>query len=281
METVLIGRTETATITRDGPVVIIGERINPTGKKRLAEALRARDMGYVRREAIAQVEQGALVVDVNVGTTGVDEAEVLPLAVKTVAEAVEVPICIDSAHEKALPAALALCPGKPLVNSVNGEEASLARVLPLVKEHGAAVIGLTMDDDGIPDNAPQRLAIADKIVNRAAQQGIPLEDVIIDCLALTVGADHHAARVTLETIRLVREKLGVNIALGASNVSFGLPERERINDIFVAMAVVAGLTCAIVDPAKARQGILITDLLMGHDEYAMNYLSWYRAQQKK
>ncbi len=277
MKTILKGTAQTVTIERGRPTVIIGERINPTGRKRLAEALLNEDMEFVCREAVKQVEDGASIIDVNVGASGVDEEKLLPMAVQAVAEAVDVPISIDSTHPRALPAALKVCPGRPLVNSVNGEEASLERVLPLVREHGVAVIGLTMDDEGIPDNADARLAIAHKIVNRAAQLGIPTEDVIIDCLALTVGADHRAAIVTLETIQKVVKEMGVNVALGASNVSFGLPDREIINDIFIAMAILAGVSCPIVHPAKARRAILIADLLLGRDEFAMNYLTYYRA----
>jgi len=203
-----------------------------------------------------------------------------------VMETVDVPIAIDTADGEALAAALAthkeLNPdGKPLVNSVNGEEASLKRVLPLVAEYGTAVIGLAMDDDGIPPTAEGRLAVATKIVERAGQLGIPPENILIDCLALTVGADSQAGWVTLEAIRLVKEKLGVNLALGASNVSFGLPEREIINGVFLAMAIERGLNCPIVDAAKVRHYILAADLALGRDDYAMRYLKGYRQRQKQ
>jgi len=281
MKTVLEGRTKTVTIERGGPTIIIGERINPTGRKRLGEALLAGDMDYVRNEALKQVEDGADVIDINVGVAGGDEDKLLPMAVQAVSEVIDCPICIDSPHPTALPKALAICPGRPLINSVNGEEASLARVLPLVKEFNTAVIGLTMDDEGIPTTAEKRFAIAEKIVNRAAQLGIPAESIVIDCLALTVGADHQAALVTLETIRRVSAELGVNIALGASNVSFGLPDRETINELFLAMAIQAGLTCAIVHPGKAKRGIMVVDMLLGRDEFAMKYIKYHRAQEKK
>jgi 5-methyltetrahydrofolate--homocysteine methyltransferase len=212
---------------------------------------------------------------------GGDEDQLLPMAVKVVSEAVDCPICIDSPHPTALPAALEICPGRPLINSVNGEEESLKRVLPLVKQFNTAVIGLTMDDEGIPTTADKRFAIAEKIVNRAAQAGIPAEDIIIDCLALTVGADHKAALVTLETIGRVSQELGVNVGLGASNVSFGLPNRESINEIFVAMAIQAGMTCAIVHPGKAKRGILIADMLLARDEFGMNYIKYHRQQEKR
>lgn len=281
MQTVLRGPSSEIIISPDKPIVMIGERINPTGRKKLGEALLSGDMDYVRNEAIKQVEDGADVIDINVGVAGGDEEKLLPMAVQAVSEVIDCPICIDSPHPTALPKALAICPGRPLINSVNGEEASLARVLPLVKEFNTAVIGLTMDAEGIPTTAEKRFAIAEKIVNRAAQLGIPAESIVIDCLALTVGADHQAALVTLETIRRVSAELGVNIALGASNVSFGLPDRETINELFLAMAIQAGLTCAIVHPGKAKRGIMVVDMLLGRDEFAMNYIKYHRAQEKK
>jgi 5-methyltetrahydrofolate--homocysteine methyltransferase len=267
--------------------VLIGERINPTGKKRLAAALSEGNLDIVRTEAEAQVEAGADVLDVNVGATGVDEVDLLPQAVRLVMETVKTPVCIDSANPEALRAALAvhkeLAPeGKPLVNSVNGEQASLERVLPLVAEYKTAVIGLAMDEDGIPPTSEKRLAVACKIVERAEAMGISREDVVIDCLALTVGADDsQAGRITLETIRMVREELGVNMTLGSSNVSFGLPEREVVNWAFLAMAIQNGVNCPIVDAAKVRQAILATDLLLGRDEYAMRYIKAYKKRRKK
>jgi 5-methyltetrahydrofolate--homocysteine methyltransferase len=194
-------------------------------------------------------------------------------------------VAIDTADGKALAAALALHKevnpdGRPLINSVNGEEASLERVLPLVAEYGTAVIGLCMDDDGIPATPEERLAVAKKIVERAAGHGIPREDILIDCLALTVGADSQAGWVTLEAIRIVREELGVNLALGASNVSFGLPDRETLNGAFLAMAIDRGLNCPIVDAAKVAHYIQAADLALGRDEYAMRYLKAYRKRQK-
>jgi 5-methyltetrahydrofolate--homocysteine methyltransferase len=267
-------------IQPDALTVIIGERINPTGRKKLAAALVAGDLEYVRREAIAQVREGAHVIDVNVGAAGVDEVDLLPKAVLAVAEVVDVPICIDSSSVEAIEAALAVCPGRPLVNSVNGEEEKLARILPLVKKYNAAVIGLTMDDKGIPNDPHARLAIAKKIVDRAEAIGIAREDVIIDCLALTMGADSKAGLVTLKTIELVRKELGNNITLGASNASFGLPEREVINAGFLAMAVYAGMNCPIVNPRKSRLALAVADLVLGRDDYAMNYLRAYRELQK-
>ena len=274
MRTVLEGTRRKVMVDTGGPFVMIGERINPSGRKRLAESLTQEEMSLVREEALAQAEAGVHIIDVNVSAADVDEERILPLAVRTVAEAVDVPICIDTADRAALSAALAVCPGKPLVNSVTGEEASLEAVLPLVKERGCAVIGLCMDEKGIPKEAQRRLEIGKKIVAAAEAYGIPPEDVIIDPLAMTVGVDQTAGVVTLEAISLIRLNLGVNITLGGSNISFGLPERSLINRSFLAMAMAAGLTCAIVDPldVEIRKTIAVCDLLMGRDEYAIRFL---------
>jgi 5-methyltetrahydrofolate--homocysteine methyltransferase len=286
METVLKSAKTSVTISPDRPTVFIGERINPTGKKRLAATLVEGDLSVVRKEAEEQVEAGADVLDVNVGAAGVDEVDLLPKAVRLVMETVDVPVCIDSADAEAVRAALSvhreLAPeGKPLINSVNGEEERLEEILPLVAEYKAAVIGLTMDDDGISSDPKKRLEIASKIVNRAGAMGIPREDIIVDCLALTVGADSQAAAITLEAMRMVREELGVNLTLGASNVSFGLPDREVINWAFLAMAIQSGLNCPIVDTAKVRATILAADLLLGRDDYAMRYIKAFKKRSKK
>lgn len=285
METRLKGTGKPVIIADGRPTAVLGERINPTGKKKLAAALSAGDLEIVRQEALAQVAAGADLLDVNVGAAGVDEVSMLPRVVRLVMDTVSVPVVIDTPDGQALAAALAahkkLNPdGKPLVNSVNGEEASLDRVLPLVAEYGAAVIGLCMDAQGIPATPELRLAVAAKIVERAEAIGIPRQDVMIDCLAMTVGADTQAARTTLEAIRLVKAELGVLIALGASNVSFGLPEREVLNGAFLAMAIAAGLNCAIVDAAKVRPFILAADLVLGRDDYAMRYIKAFRQRSK-
>jgi len=285
METVLRSATKTVTIGPGRPTVLIGERINPTGKKRLSAALQTGDLNIIKKEALAQVEAGADVLDVNVGAAGVDQVDLLPKAIRLVMETVDVPVAIDTPDTEALAAALSahreLAPeGKVLVNSVNGEEQRLGEVLPLVEEYGAAVIGLCMDDDGIPNDPQRRLDIARKIVERAEAAGIPREDLLIDCLALTVGADHTAAQVTLETIRLVREELGVNMTLGASNVSFGLPEREVVNHAFLAMTIQAGLNSGIVNVVKVRSAVLAADLLLGRDPYGGRYIKAYRKRQQ-
>ena len=280
MRTMLSGAGKTVTIGSGLPTAIIGERINPTGKKRLAAALAAGDFDLVREMAQAQVAAGADVLDVNVGIAGGDEVTLLVRAVQAVAEVVDVPLCIDTANPQALEAALQVAPGRPLVNSVNGEEKSFGRILPLVKKYGAAVIALPMDEHGIPKDATTRLQIATKLVECAESYGIPRQDVIIDGLVLTVGAEPQSGHVTLETVRLVREKLGVNIILGASNVSFGLPDRQLINQTFLAMAIAAGMSCAILDPASMCGPVRASDLLLGHDEYASRYIAHYRRTQK-
>jgi 5-methyltetrahydrofolate--homocysteine methyltransferase len=280
VKTIVRSSTKQLVINTEGPVVMIGERINPTGRKRLAEALRDMDLDYVRSLARQQAAAGADLLDVNVGVPGVDDVALLPQVIQAVAAEVALPLCIDTPNPQALEAALLVAPGKPLVNSVNGEESSLQNVLPLVKQRGAAVIGLTMDDKGIPPEAEARVAIAERIVERAAQLGIPVEDILIDPLVLTVGADSYAGRVTLETIRLVRHRLGVNVSLGATNVSFGLPERPIINQAFLALSIQAGATCMITDPEKLGLAIRATELLLGRDDFAGRYIGMYRIQQK-
>ena len=276
MQTILKSAGKEVVISIDRPFVIIGEKINPTGHKKLAAALQEENFDYVRELALRQVAWGADVLDVNVGVPGLDEVAMLKKVVSLVASTVDVPLCLDSANPEVLAAGLAVAAGKPLVNSVSGEEKRLEAVLPLVKGRGAAVIGLTMDDNGIPKTAEERLAIAGKIINRAAQLGIPAEDIIIDPLVLTVGTDSKSALVTLETIQLVRREFGVNLNLGASNVSFGLPDRPIINQAFLALAIQNGVTCSITDPLKLGMAIRAADLLLGRDDYAMRYIKYFR-----
>jgi 5-methyltetrahydrofolate--homocysteine methyltransferase len=281
MQTILRGKAKEVAIDTEGAFVIIGEKINPTGHKKLAAALKAGELDYVRELVRAQAAAGADVLDVNVGVAGMDDTTMLPEVVQIVGEEFDGPICIDTPNPEALAAALAAAPGKALVNSVNGEEASLEAVLPLVKEYDAAVIGLTMDDEGISHDPEVRTAIAGKIIERAAALGIPSQDIVIDPLVMTVGADSNAGRVTLQTIRMVREAFGVNINLGASNVSFGLPDRHVINQGFLGLAIGAGATCAITDAARLGATIKAIDLLLGRDEYGMNYIGYYRAHQQE
>lgn len=279
-ETRVASATKEVIIGGGRPTVLIGERINPTGKKRLAEALRAGDLSVVREEALAQVAAGADILDVNVGATGVDEVAMLPEAVKAVCEVVDVPLCIDSRNTEALRAALEVCPGRPIVNSVTGEEASLQDVLPLVKERDVPVIGLALDERGISPEAEQRVAIAHKIVERAEALGIGREDVIIDCLTLSLGANVKAGLATLEATRRVRDELGVNQTQGCSNISHGLPNRPVLNGAYLAIAIEAGLTCPTVDAALVRNSILSADLVLGRDNYAMRFIAAFRAAQK-
>lgn len=281
METILKSDQKEVKISIDAPFVVIGEKINPTGRKKLAAALKDGDFEYVRQLATRQVETGADILDVNVGVPGIDEVAVLPEVAKIVSETVNVPLCLDSANHKALAAALAELQGKPLVNSVNGEEESLQAVLPVVKEFGVSVIGLTMDDDGIPNDAETRVSIAEKIIERAANFGIGIEDIVIDPLVLTVGADSNAAAITMQTIRLLKQEFGVNINLGASNVSFGLPDRHTINQAFLSLAMGARATCAITDPIKLTSTIRATDLLMGRDTFGSRYIGYWREHKPK
>lgn len=279
MLTTIRGKTTEIGIGIDQPFRIIGERINPTGHKKLAAALTERDYDYIRQLAATQVSNGAEILDVNVGVAGLDDVSLLPEVIQIVTDEVDIPICIDTPNPEALAAALSVTPGKPLINSVNGEEASLNTVLPLVKEYNAAVIALTMDDDGIPSDPEKRLAIAAKIIERASKAGIPIEDIVVDPLVMTVGADSQAAVVTIKTIKLVKENFGVNINLGASNVSFGLPDRHTINQSFLALAMGAGATCAITHPRKLGLTIRAIDLLLGRDDFGMRYITYWRGQQ--
>jgi 5-methyltetrahydrofolate--homocysteine methyltransferase len=269
-------------IIGDGqPTVLIGERINPAGKKKLAEALKAGDLEIVCKEALAQVQAGADILDVNVGTFGVDEVTLLPKAVQAVMGTVDVPLCLDSSNPDALEEALKVYRGKPLVNSVAGEEHSLKRVLPLIKKYGAAVIGLVQDDEGIPKDTERRIRIARKIVEKVEAAGISREDLVIDCLAFAVGAEPASGVAVMEAIRRIKAELGVNMTMGASNVSFGLPDRELLNNAFVVMAIAAGATCLIVDVAKVRPIILAADLVLGRDRRARRYIEAYRQRPKQ
>ena len=280
MHTILRSASKEVMVGIDRPFIIIGEKINPTGRKKLAAALTEGNSDYVRQLAESQVAWGADVLDVNVGTPGLDEVAAIRKVIEAVASVVSVPLCLDSGNPEVLAAGLAVAPGKPLVNSVSGEEKRLMNVLPLVKEHGAAVIGLTMDDNGIPKTAEERVAVAEKIIERAVKMGIPVDDIVIDPLVLTVGSDSQAALVTLQTIDLVRKEFGVNINLGASNVSFGLPDRLSVNQAFLALAIQLGATCSITDPTKLGPTIKAADLLLGRDDNSLRYIKYFRAAEK-
>jgi 5-methyltetrahydrofolate--homocysteine methyltransferase len=244
----------------------------------------AMNMDLVRRDAIRQAKAGAHLLDINAGVPDDDvEPGILSAAVLAVQEVVDIPLSIDSSVIEALEAGLNAYTGKALVNSVTGEDERLEVILPLIKKHGAAVVGVANDETGISNDPEVRLAVAGKIVSRAADYGIPPEDVVIDPLVLTVSADDNAALATLETIRLIREQLGVNMTCGASNISFGLPWRVPINTAFLSMAIAAGLTSAITNPLEpeVRRCVLAADLLMGHDPYSANLISAFRAEKQE
>jgi 5-methyltetrahydrofolate--homocysteine methyltransferase len=278
METIVEGKASNVIISKKSPTAIIGERINPTGKKKVAAALEENNVDYLVQEAILQVEAGAHIIDINVGLPGAAEEELLPQVVEKVAEAVDVPICLDSSNPAALEAALKVCPGRPLVNSTTGEEKSLEAVLPLVSHYKVPVIGLAMDEGGIPKDVATRFSIAKKIIERAGDFGIGPEDILIDPLVMPIGADPESGKVTFEVANCISEELKVNIVVGASNVSHGLPDRNIINTAFFAMGAAYGMTAYITDPTKQQlyQTILAADLLLGKDEWAMNYIAAYR-----
>lgn len=283
METRLSSKNAEVVISPDRPFVIVGERINPTRRKSLLESLMAEDYSIALEDAHQQIAAGAQVLDVNAGLPGADEPRLLSDLTRAIMHSVDVPLCFDSANPAALEAALSMYTGKALINSTTGEEKMLNAVLPLAAKYRAAVIGVITDENGIPSTPEARLAVARKITQRAADFGIPAEDVVIDCLALTVSADANAGRVTLDTLRLVQQELGLNLSLGASNVSFGLPDRKAINIAYLALGIARGLTAAITDPTvpEVRTTILACDLLTGHDEYARRWIKSYRAAQKK
>ena len=278
METRLTLKDRVVIISPDKPFTIIGERINPTRRKKLAETMSQGDFSIVQEDARVQVEAGAHILDVNAGIPGGDEPALLSGAVKAVMEVVDVPLCIDTANPDALKSALEVYPGKALINSTTAEESMMARVFPLAKQHGAAVIGVITDENGVPPTPEARLEVARKLIKRAGDFGIPPEDIVIDCLALTVGADHNAGRITLDSMVLVRKELGVNLNLGASNVSFGLPDRKIMNVAYLSLAIARGLTVAITDPTvpEIQTTLLACDLLMGRDEYAMRWIKAFR-----
>ena len=258
----------------NGPL-LIGERINPTGKKRFREALLAHDMTYLLTEAVKEEEAGVQILDVNVGLPEIDEVAMLTEAVTELQAVTALPLCIDSADPRALEAALRRYNGKPLVNSVNGKEESLRAILPLVKKYGGAVIGLTLDEGGIPETAEGRVAIAEKILAAADAYGIRREDVIFDTLALTVSADKNAAMATLGALHTIRHTLGCHTSLGVSNVSFGLPARDAINATFFAMALTAGLSAAIMNPQSQdmQKTYHAFRVLCGRDENCAAYIA--------
>jgi len=279
MKTILKSKSHEVVIDTEGPVLIIGESINPTRRKKLVETLSNHDFDFAIQLGKSQIDAGADILDVNVGFPGVDDATLLPETVKALQEALDVPLCIDSPNPKAIEAALKVIKGRCLINSVNGEEKSLAAILPLAKEHDAAVIGLVMDDDGITHDPEKRFKIAEKILERAVKQGIKQEDVVIDPLAMAVSADPNACLVTLETIKLIHDRLGLNITQGASNISFGLPNRDSLNMAHMVLSIWNGLTCPIANPNRITTMVRAADLIRAKDDFAMRFTEHYQIQE--
>jgi 5-methyltetrahydrofolate--homocysteine methyltransferase len=281
MHSILRSASKEVVIGHDVPFVIIGERINPTGRKKFQEQLRGGDLSQIEIDVQQQVEGGADVLDVNMGVPLTDEPELLSKAIKLVQSKTNLPICIDSSVIEALDAGLKAYEGKALVNSMTGEDDRMEAILPLVKEHKAVIMALSNDETGIPATAKERLDITEKIVRTVEKYGIPLEDLVIDPLAMTVGADTEAVKITLETIHLIKDRFGLNMSMGASNVSFGLPNRHAVNASFLPMAMAAGLTSAIMD-ARTKEivtSVRAADLLLGNDAWGANWISAFRAQQ--
>jgi len=280
MKTILKGRNSEVVIDSDGPVVIIGESINPTRRKKLVSTLQEGNFDFVLELAEKQIQAGADVLDVNVGFPGVDDVKLLPATVKAIQDKFDIPLCLDSPNPRAIEAALKVAMGKCLINSVNGEEESLRNLLPVAREFNAAIIGLCMDDNGITDDPEKRLLIAEKIIERAVAAGIREEDVIIDPLAMAVSADPRACIVTLQTIRLIHDRLGHNITQGASNISFGLPDREALNAAFMSLSIMNGLTCPIANPEKITATVRATDLILGRDDYAVRFVEQFQNRER-
>ncbi|WP_420644280.1 dihydropteroate synthase [Candidatus Leptofilum sp.] len=282
METILSSKTKTVIIGPERPFTIIGERINPTGRKLLAREMAADNYDRVIKDAVAQVEAGAHMLDVNAGIPLADEPAILAKAIQIVQSVTDVPISIDSSIVAALERGLEAYEGKPLVNSVTGEEERLEAVLPLVKKHGAAVIGISNDETGISEDPDVRFAVAKKIVERAMDHGIPREDVIIDPLVMPIGAVRYAGRQVFQIVHRCLTELKVNTCCGASNVSFGLPNRPPLNAHFLAMAISHGMTSAITNPIEheIKQGIMVADVMMGNDENCMAWIQANRPQMK-
>lgn len=281
MHTVISSPTRTVTIGSDQPFCIIGERINPTGRKKFQEQLRAGDLSTIAIDVAQQVAGGADVLDVNMGVPLTDEADLMRRAVIMLQGITDLPLCIDSSVIEALEAGLQVYQGKALVNSITAEDERADAVLPLVKRYGAAIIALTNDEFGIPMDPQERLQMCEKLMRLCERHGVPLEDLVIDPLCMTVGADTEAGKVLFETIHLIHEKHGLNMTIGASNISFGLPDRHAANAAFLPMAMQAGLTSAVMD---ARTDGIVTavraaDLMLGNDAWGANWISRFRAKQ--
>ena len=282
MHTVLSSATKTVTMGHDLPFVIIGERLNPTGRKLFQEKLRADDLSTINIDVADQVAGGCDMLDVNMGVPLTDEPALLARAIKLVQSLTDLPICIDSSVIEALDAGLAVYEGKALVNSMTGEDERMDLILPLVKKYDAAILALPNDEIEIPMLAKDRMVIVEKIVRRVEKEGISLENLLIDPLAMPVGADPENAKNTLETIYLIKEKYGLNMSIGASNVSFGLPNRHALNAAFMPMAMSMGLTSAIMDgrTPEVVQAVRAADLLLGLDQWGANWITNFRANKE-
>ena len=282
MHTIVSSADKTLTIGSDQPFCIIGERINPTGRKAFQEQLRVGDLSAVEKDVADQIAGGAMMLDVNMGAPLVDEAALLADSVRLIQRLTDVPLCIDSSIVEALEAGLAAYEGKALVNSVTAEDERMEMILPLVKKYGAAVIALPNDDKEIPEDPQRRFELTEYVVDKATgTYGIPIEDIVIDPLAMPIGADSQMVVRTLETIHLIADRIGVNMTLGASNVSFGMPDRHTLNSVFLPLAMGAGLTSAIMD---ARTPSIVTavkagDLMLGNDDWGMAWISAHRARE--
>jgi 5-methyltetrahydrofolate--homocysteine methyltransferase len=276
--TVVSSATREVVIGDDQPFVIIGERINPTGRKLLAEEMKAGDFSRVERDTIAQAEAGAHMLDVNAGIPLADEPAILARTIQLVQSLTDLPLSIDSSIVEALEAGLAVYQGKALLNSVTGEEERLERVLPLVKKYGCAVVAISNDETGISMDPDVRFAVAKRIVERAADHGIPREDIIVDPLLMPIGALSGAGRQVYRILGRLRDELKVNSTCGASNVSFGLPNREGINGAFLSMAIASGLTSAITNPVAegVKHAVMASDVLMGNDQDAARWIRQFR-----
>jgi 5-methyltetrahydrofolate--homocysteine methyltransferase len=277
-DTVISSATKEVVIGFERPFVIIGERINPTGRKLLAAEMAAGDYSRVQADALAQVAAGAHMLDVNAGIPLADEPKILAECIQLVQSLTDLPLSIDSSIVAALEAGLAVYKGKPLVNSVTGEEERLASVLPLIKKYGAAVVAISNDETGISEDPDVRFEVAKKIVHRAADFGIPHSDIVVDPLVMPVGALNMAGRSVFHLIRRLREELKVNTTCGASNIAFGLPNRHGLNQTFLAMAIGAGMTSAITNPLHAEEmtGVMGADVLMGHDPNCTRWIAKFR-----
>ena len=277
-ETVISSATKEVVIGFERPFVIIGERINPTGRKRLAEEMKVGDYSRVEKDALAQVAAGAQMLDVNAGIPLADEPRILAETVQLVQSLVDVPLSIDSSIVEALESGLSVYKGKALVNSVTGEDEQMERVLPLVAKYGAAVVAISNDETGISEDPDVRFEVAKKIVNRAADHGIPHSDIVVDPLVMPIGAMGTAGRQVFKLVNRLKEELDVNTTCGASNVSFGLPNRQGLNAAFLTMAIASGMTSAITSPLhdEVIQAVMGANVMMGHDPQCMNWIKKYR-----